>query len=91
MSDSIYFYSIARPEEGVLGTLTIDAGVFTTANGLSQVFIDSERKRWVLKNEAEEKPTDQDIFNVLADNWTNGLIFTLSKVVSTTDLKEYIG
>jgi hypothetical protein len=35
--------------------------------------------------------TDQQVFDYLSDNWTNGNSFTLGQIVAAEDLEEYFG
>jgi len=91
MSESIYFYSIAQPLEGVLGSATISNGEFTEVTGLAKIFIDSISKRYTVENAGQKHISDQETFDILSNNWTNGAIFTLPKLFTGEQIKEYVG
>jgi hypothetical protein len=53
------------------GTVTIDNGVITSITGCAEPFVDKYRKWLGL--------SDQDTFDTLADNWSNGYYLTFPK------------
>ena len=79
----VYFYSLAKPLDGVIGEATLDNGVLK-GDAVSTPVVESLRKKYPDK-------TDTELFGVLNNNFTQGLLFTLRKPFPGSAVADYIG
>jgi hypothetical protein len=90
-TDSVFFYSIAQPDAGVIGSATLEDGKFGAETGVASLMIESVRKRFYLEDGDSTAITDQKVFDTLSDNWVSGVFFTLPKEFTGAQIKEYVG
>ena len=91
MVDTIYFYEAGSPESGVVGSLSIDKGQFVHVEGAALDFVPSARLRLAGDEDTSVLVSDQQIFDYLANNWTNGNTFTLAAVLTPEQVAEFVG